>query len=208
LIFESGAARLTFHSSAIPGTGETRVVAEAGNSRLSLTADADADDLYSASFSGPRPETRVAGGTVTIRYRFRGFLQRRTAEIALNPEVRWTIVVRGGLSDLGADLRGLTLDGLDLKGGATRIALLLPEPKGTVRLLFKGNATNAELRHPRNAALSLDVKGNVEKFRFAGGRAISVRGSTHHETDGYAGAVDRFAAVLRGNATDLTVDRA
>jgi DNA-binding MarR family transcriptional regulator len=207
LIFESGAARLTFHSTAIPGQGETRLVAEAGNSRLALTADANPDDLYSASYSGPRPETRVAGGTVTIRYRFRGFLQRRTAEIALNPEVRWTIVVRGGLSDFDVDVRALTLDGLDLKGGATRIALLLPEPRGTVRLLFKGNASAAELRHPRNAPISLDVKGNVEKLRFGGGRALAVRGKSHQETEGYAGSVDRFQAVFRGNATDLTVER-
>jgi DNA-binding MarR family transcriptional regulator len=207
LIFESGAARLTFHSTAIPGQSETRLVAEAGNSRLALTADANPDDLYSASFSGPRPETRVAGGTVTIRYRFRGFLQRRSAEIALNPEVRWTIVVRGGLSDFDADVRGLPLDGLDLKGGATRVVLILPEPRGTVRLLFKGNASKADVRYPRTTPLSLDVKGNVEKLRFAGGRALAVRGKTHQETESYAGSVDRFQAVFRGNATDLVVDR-
>ncbi len=87
------------------------------------------------------------------------------------------------------------------------MALLLPEPRGTVRLLFKGNASKAEVRHPRGAPLSLDVKGNVEKLRFAGGRALAVRGKTHQETDGYAGSIDRFQAVFRGNATDLTVDR-
>jgi hypothetical protein len=144
---------------------------------------------------------------VTIRYRFRGFLQRRSAEIALNPEVRWTIVVRGGLSDFDADLRRLPLDGLDLKGGATRMVVLLPDPRGTVRLLFKGNATKAELRHPRSAPLSLDVKGNVDKLRFAGSRAVAIRGKGHNETEGFAGSVDRFAAVFRGNATDLTVER-
>jgi DNA-binding MarR family transcriptional regulator len=204
LIFESGAARLTFHTTAIPGQ-ETRLVAEAGNSRLNLTADAGADDLFSAAFTGPRPDLRVAGATITVRYRFRGFLQRRSAEISLNPEVRWTIVVRGGLSDLDGDLRGLMLDGLDLKGGATRLKLALPEPKGSVRLLFKGNTSAAELRHPASAALSLDVAGTVERLRFGSGRAVSARGKTHHETDGYAGSVDRYQAVFKGNASQLVV---
>jgi DNA-binding MarR family transcriptional regulator len=204
LIFESGAARLTFHAAPLPGAS-TRIVAEAGNSRLSLSGHCDPANLYQASFSGPRPEVRASGGTVSVRYRFRGFLQRRTAEIALNPGIPWTVVLRGGLSDLRADLAALQLQGLDLNGGATSMDVRLPAPHGQVRLLLKGNATSAALSHPGGAALSLDISGNVEKLRFGSRRLGTVRGRTHLETADYGAAIDRYQAVFKGNAGQLSV---
>ena len=207
LIFESGAARLTFHATPVPGAA-TRLVAEAGNSSLRLNGECSPSKLFQATFTGPRPETRVSGGTVTVRYRFRGFLQRRSATIALNPGIPWTIVVRGGISDLAADLAANELQGFDLKGGATNLRLQLPAPHGAVRLLFRGNATTASITRPAGSALSLDLTGTVDRLRFDGRRLGLMRGKTHLESAGYGVASDRYQAVLKANATELTVEDA
>jgi DNA-binding MarR family transcriptional regulator len=206
LIFESGAARLTFHATPIPGAA-TRLVAEAGNSALRLNGECAPAKLFQSSFSGPRPELRVSGGTVTVRYRFRGFLQRRSATLALNPGIPWTIVIRGGLSDLVADLTRNELQALDIKGGATNFQLMLPQPRGTVRLMFKGNASSASIERPSGAALSLDLAGTVDRLRFDGRSQGLAHGKLHLESAGYGAASDRFQAVFKGNASDLSVEQ-
>ena len=204
LVFESGAARFSFAATAVPGA-ETRVIAEAGNSRLVLTGNADPVNLCQTVFTGPVPEINASGGSVTVRYRFRGFFQRRSAEIALNPRIPWTIVVKGGLSELVADLTRVELGGFELKGGATDLRMDLPEPRGSVRLLLKGNATSATLRLPVGVALGLDIAGTVERLSFAGQRLTAVHGKGHLETPAYGSAANRYQALYKGNAGRLSV---
>ncbi len=204
LVFESGAARLTFSATPVPGAA-TRVVAEAGNSSLALTGGAARGNLCEAVFTGPLPEVSVSGGTLRVRYRFRGFLQRRSAEIALNRTIPWTIAIAGGLSELACEMGEMALDGFELKGGATDLRMVLPEPRGVVRLWIKGNATSAALDFPTGVGLGLDISGNVERLAFAGQRLTAVRGKSHLETAVYPGASNRYQALFKGNSSGLTV---
>ena len=182
---------------------EPRVTA--GSSRLVLHARADPDYLCQTVFAGPVPEVSTSGGTVNVRYRFRGFFQRRSAEIGLNSSIPWTIVVRGGLSELVADLATTRLAGFELKGGATELQMDLPAPHGRVRLLLKGNATTAVLRFPAGTPLGMDISGAVERLSFAGQRLSAVHGKGHLETEAYAGSSDRYEALYKGNASRLSV---
>jgi hypothetical protein len=70
------------------------------------------DELYRASFEGPVPEVKVEGGTVTFRYsrRLRLFdRSKQGAEIALSAAVPWRIELKGGASEVAAQLGGLAL---------------------------------------------------------------------------------------------------
>ncbi|MDQ3638114.1 MAG: transposase, partial [Actinomycetota bacterium] len=85
-----------------------RLVFANGTLRLNLRA-AGMADLYRASFEGPAPKVEAEDGTVTVRYSwgFRALKWRgHSGEVTLNAAVPWEVEMRGGASEIEADLGG------------------------------------------------------------------------------------------------------
>ena len=119
-MFVSGAPRVALNFAPLGPRATARVIAETSASRLEFTGAAPAGDLMAASFDGPRPDVRVAGGEVTVRYRrqaMSAFTSRR-ARIALSGTIPWTIELDGGITDLTGTLEAVSLERLDVEGGA------------------------------------------------------------------------------------------
>src|SRR2546423_225261 len=96
-----------------------RLVACIGTSRLRWRTTEGMAELYQARFEGPVPEVSAKDGVVTIRYprRLLGLGgQQRQAVVTLNVAIPWQIVIQGGASDVTAELGGLDLAGLEVKG--------------------------------------------------------------------------------------------
>ena len=157
------------------------------------------------------PKNLVRRNASWIRYRElrtapRGALARKpTAEVTLNGSIPWEIRVRGGASRLDADLSGLRLTFFDVAGGASRVALRLPKPSGTVHLRVGGGASNVTIRRPERVAARVRVGGGATKLSLDEQHFGAVGGETRLESPDYATAVDRYEIEVAGGANNLTV---
>lgn len=175
---------------------------------LTIHADVSTTDLYRASFEGTAPYVRVEDGTVRIEYP-RDWIsldwRRHSADIALNTALPWGVEVRGGASEIKADLSGLRLESFEVDGGAHNVELTLPEPSGTVSIRVEGGANSVSISRPRGVAASLHVGGGASKLAFDDQRLGAVGGETTLESGSFAGATDRYEITVTGGANDVSV---
>ena len=206
LVFSSGASRLSMNAAALGQ--QARVVVESSASRLSFDGVAPEGELVRARFTGPHPEIRAAGGLVTMRYRRRLLdVKSRSARVALNGDMPWSIEVDGGLTDLDGDLRRIRLSGLAVRGGANHIRLRLPTPDGTVRVAVAGGASNVRFERPRGVPVALRIRGGASHVRFDDQRVRTASGDLELRSDDFASAADRIEITFGGGASNLEVLR-
>ena len=109
-----------------------RLVFPAEGVRLSLRAGDLAGALYQARFEGPVPEVKVKDGVVTIRYPRRLWVpstEKRAAEVTLSTAIPWSIVIRGGGSEVTAELGGLDLLELEANGAGSMLPRRAPRAR-------------------------------------------------------------------------------
>ena len=190
-----------------------RLVFASGASRITVRADSSMADLYRARFEGRAPRVGAAeDGTVTIRFpRFplmdwHYYLRERTGEVALNARIPWDIEIRDGASRLTADLRGLELRSLKLRGGASRVEVTLPTPSGTVPVRVLGGASNVAIHRPQGVAAQIRVAGGSTNLAFDERRFGAVGGEVSLRSPDYESAADRYDVTITGGASGLTID--
>jgi DNA-binding MarR family transcriptional regulator len=141
-----------------------------GAARLSLRADDALAELYQARFEGPVPDVKAKDGAVTIRYPRRLWVlsggQRSAAEVTLSAAIPWRIMIQGGASMVNAELGGLDLTELEVKGGMSMVRLELPAPFGVVPVRISGGASEIIVRRPAGVAARVHLKGWVSTFIF------------------------------------------
>jgi DNA-binding MarR family transcriptional regulator len=186
-----------------------RVVFANGASRLTLRAGSGMDDLYRARFEGPAPKAIVEDGTVTFRYsrRFFGLFDWRShpGEVTLNVAVPWEVEMRGGAYRIEADLGGLELSSLVLKGGISDLVLMLPEPSGVVPVRLSGGASEVNIRRPAGVEAHLSMKGGVSKLTFDEQSFDAVGGTLRLQSPRHKEAPDRYEIEVSGGASKVTV---
>ncbi len=156
-------------SAPLEDQGSGRLVVSCGISRLTVRADEEIAGLYEARFEGPLPGVKVKEGVVTIRYprRLLGLGEKQgAAEIALSVTIPWRIVIQGGAAEVVAELGGLDLAGLEVKGGFSTISLDLPTPSGIVPIRISGGASEITVRCPAGVAARVHFKGWVSALVF------------------------------------------
>ena len=206
LVFASGAPRFSMNAAALGQ--QARVVVESSASRLAFDGVSSPGELLRARFVGPTPEVRSASGLVTIRYRRRLLdVRGRSAKVALNGDLPWSIEVDGGLTDLDGDLRPVRLAGLTVRGGANHLRLRLPRPDGTVRLAVAGGASNVRFERPRDVPVALRIRGGVSRLRFDDRRVRTASGDLELRSDDFGGSADRYEIAFGGGASSLEVVR-
>lgn len=177
-------------------------------SKLVLRGDAGIAELYRAEFKGTVPEVRVDGGTITIRYprRLRTlFGSKQEAEVVLNAAVPWRIELRGGASDTTADMRGLTLAGLEIRGGASNVTVRLPAPTGTVPVRIAGGASGITINRPPGVEVSIRLKGWAAHLTFDDQTFDAMGTDGRLQSPRYADATRRYDIEVDGGASDVTV---
>ncbi|HEX2741977.1 MAG TPA: MarR family transcriptional regulator [Rubrobacter sp.] len=195
-------------SAPLQGVESGRLVFSSSASRIVLRADARMDELYRASFEGPVPEVKAEGGTVTFRYprRLRLFdRSKQGAEVALNVAVPWRIEIRGGASEVVAELGGLDLSGLEVRGGASSFRVELPEPNGTVPVRIAGGASEIVVRRPPHVAARVRLKGWASQLTFDDQTFGAVGSDVRLQSPGYEDAAGRYDVEVSGSASDFTL---
>src|SRR5918997_2983908 len=184
-----------------------------GAHRVAIRAGVHMRALYHARFEDRMPMIGVRGGVVTIRYPrvsscdLLGQQSECPVEVALNARVPWDIEVRGGASNLVADLRELHLGSLSLDGGASRLEVVLPTPSGTVTVVVLGGASNVVIRRPNGVATRLRVSGGVTSLRFDDRRIGGAGGDLDLREPDYDCATDRYDVAVSGGANNVSIDK-
>lgn len=185
-----------------------RLVFANGVSRLALRADVGMDDLYRARFEGPVPEVEAEGGTVTFRYPRRPWFLDwggYAGEVTLNAAVPWRIEVRGGVLEVTAELGSLDLSGLEVKGGASKVHLELPEPSGAVPVRITGGASEVTVRRPSGVAARLRLEGGAAGLTFDEEIFGAVGGEVRLQSSGYEDAPRRYDIEISGGTSEVTL---
>ena len=146
-----------------------RLVFPSGAFRLTLRTGDGKGALYQARFEGQVPSVAAKDGVVTIRYprRLLGLGgEPRQAVVTLNVTIPWQIAIQGGASDVTAELGGLNLAGLEVKGGENLMRLELPAPSAVVPIRISGGASEVIIRRPAGTAARVHIQGWASKFVF------------------------------------------
>ncbi len=183
----------------------------AGAGKVHVVVDPTLKDLCRGRFEGAVPEITSHEGTVSIRQkrRFRPFDWRtQETSVVLGTATPWEIAVRGGLWKFTADLAGLELRSLEIKGGASDVSITLPAPVGTVPIRVTGGASKIVLRRPAGVPVQAAISGGASELVFDGQKLHGVGGPTRLESDGYGDAVDRYTLRFSGGASRLVIESA
>jgi DNA-binding MarR family transcriptional regulator len=173
------------------------------------TLDLAATALYSATFEGAQPTVRVQGGSVTFRYRRLGPFEwggaKHAGVVLLNPNIPWSIAVRGGASAVAIDASGLLLRELSINGGVNKLDLCLPPPSTTVNVCLDGGVSRVRIQRPAAVPVQLRVHGGANRLEFDAQHFGAVGGDAVLASPGWELATDRYAIEVRGGASRLSV---
>ena len=209
------------YAARLGGVTAGHLVFVSGAPNIIVRGDASLADLYKARFDGPVPRMRVRDGVVTVAYPRFGWFDWRAqiadqnvevsahwrkdrGDIALNPAVPWTVELRGGASRLSADLRALRLVSFEMKGGASKIELQLPQPAGIVPIRITGGMTRLQIQRPAGVAAGLEVRGGMSEVT-VDGESFKGAGQLSLQTPGAAGSADRYEIEVTGGVSKLSI---
>lgn len=194
-------------SAPLEGRTHAKLRFTSGAAKVHLSAGAPAGLLYRLKSSGKPPKVKLVGDVVTLQApRFSLFeLGGAGFEVLLAKEVRWEIELSGGMSKVHADLHGLELSALEVRGGASAVEISLPPPEGVVPVRIRGGASRVSLRRPRGTAMRVRIRGGAAKVGFDG-KVVTSGSHTALESPGAAKASDVYELEIHGGASHVTID--
>lgn len=189
------------------GVRAARLDVDGGLIDVVIEGGLGADELVRAQFSERPPVLARSGDTVTVRPGRTTLFRRYTGagRLSLNGSVRWSIAVRGGMSNVTLDLCALDLTGLDVRSGMSRVDLSLPAPSGTVAVAVTGGASRLDVRRPEGVPIRVELQGGASKFKVDTSEFGAVGGPVNWQTPDFEAAADRYTLTFRGGADRLTI---
>jgi hypothetical protein len=163
-----------------------------GAHRIIIQANSRLPGLYRARSGDRMPKVEAWRGIVTIQYpRFPGDdwlndRSERPAEVELNASIPWDVEVRGG---------------------ASRLEVVLPDPSGIVTVVILGGASNVAIRRPEGVAARLRVNGGATNLAFDDRHIGAAGGELDLQSRDYDGAVNRYDIAITGGANNLSIDK-
>jgi hypothetical protein len=151
---------------------------------------------------------QVKDGVVTLRYprRLLGLGgEKRVAEVKLSVAIPWRIVIQGGAAEITAELGGLDLAGLEVKGGLSMIRLELPAPSGVVPIRISGGASNITIRRPAGIAARVHLKGWASFFVFDDQTFSDVGNDVRLQSPGYEAPAPCYDIEVSSSASMVTI---
>ncbi len=187
-------------------SSQARLEWTSGPVHLYIRSLGNSGDLYRAEFKHDIPIVRVHDGVVSVQYRHRTLFGRGggDADLKLNADPAWDLLLECGASHIEADLRELTLRGFELKSKASKVTLHLPHPTGTVRILISGSMSSVRIERPRGVPARLEFEGDWSTLRFDR-KKMNVSNEIR-ESPNYRKAVDKYLIELVGGGSKLNVE--
>ncbi len=203
------------------GIARGTMVFVSGVPAVVIRGDASLPELYRASFQGSVPKMRVRDGVVTVAYARFGWFDWRAqiadqsigvsahwrrdhGEIRLNAAIPWSIELRGGASQLTADLRIVRLTSLEIRGGADKLDLTLSPPAGIVPIRIAGGLSQLTVTRPAGTAVGLETSGSANDVKLDG-ESLGGSGGLSVQTPGADRAPNRYEIKVGGGAGRISV---
>ncbi|MGH7912608.1 MAG: hypothetical protein ACREQM_21905 [Candidatus Dormibacteraceae bacterium] len=111
----------------------------------------------------------------------------------------------GGSNRWTADLTGVRVERLTVRGGGSRIGVALSAPQGTVPVSIGGGVNRCEIRVPEGTPLRLHTRGGASKLRIGDLRLGAVGGHVDWQSPDFEGAGDRYDVTVGGGADRLEI---
>jgi DNA-binding MarR family transcriptional regulator len=197
-----------FYSAPLEDLTSARLVVPAGVYQLTLRAGSKIADLYQARFEGPVPDVKTKDGVVTIRYPRRLWVLsagQGAAEVTLNAAIPWSILIQGGASQITAELGGLDLAGLEVKGGMSMIQLELPVPSGVVPIRISGGASEVAIRRPASVPAKVHLKGWASTLVFDDQTFGNLGNDVRLQSPGYDGTAPGYDIEVASSVSMVTI---
>jgi hypothetical protein len=202
---EPGAAP-SEHTAPLGGLTSARLMFRAGAQDLRLRSSRSATELYRGRFEGAMPQVRLRDGRVLVQYRGIPFdWRKRTATLALNTTIPWSIEVVGGVTRLEADLRDVPVSRFELTGGTERTQIEFGRPVGELPVKLTGGARTIRIERPAGVPLRLRVVGGTGSVELDGQTLGAKGGDVAMEPGGWLAARDRISVEITGGSKSITV---
>ena len=201
-------------SGSAPGLSQAQLSMNYGAAEVSIHAGSIGSNLYQArlTYAGsPAPSVWIdqATGTLHVDRGNRGLIPSGTSEkvdLVLNDRVAWTITLNTGASHATIDLRGLSVSGVHLNGGAGSAEIDLPKPSGAVPVQINAGASSLRIVAPTGAAVQVISSGGFNSMT-CDGQSVSGFGRQSWQSANYAASGDRFDVQFSGGASSVRLER-
>jgi hypothetical protein len=138
-----------------------------------------------------------------VRLRLDG--DARAVDITLSAAVRWDLRVAGGAVLSTIDLGAGRVGGVDLTGGASRIALTLPRPDGTLTVRMSGGVNLFDVRTAGRTPVRVRVGSGAGQVVLNGRAHAGVAAGRTFTPAAWGEAVDRIDVDAAAGMSSLTV---
>ena len=205
---EASAGEEGMFSAPLADLESARLVFPSGAFRLNVRAGDIKGALYQARFEGPVPDVKAKDGVVTIRYPRRLWVpsrEKRAAEVTLSVAIPWQIVIQGGAAEITAELGGLNLAGLEVKGGLSMVRLDLPAPSGVVPMRISGGASGVVVRRPAGVAARVHLQGWASEFVFDEQTFNAVGNNVRLQSSGFDPAAPYYDIEVASSVNQFTI---
>jgi hypothetical protein len=174
---------------------------------VALSSRGTMTGLFETKFTGQSP--RVTSDQTSVQIDYGHFnpidWRKKSTTLVLNATNPWDIAFDGGVSRCTADLSGLGLRSMKIGSGANHLALVLPQPQGTVQITIDGGAHELSILRPANIPLQLEVNGGTSKLRLDDEEYGAIGGKLRTHTNLYDSATDRYEILIAGGASHIVI---
>ncbi len=201
-------------SAPLDGATRAAINLKHGAGRLQVSAGKDTALLFSGGFGGGvTKKISRTNGTAFVELKSPDamwenmqFLNPRGLEwnVLLNPNVPTALKYEGGAAETKMDLSNIQLTELEINTGASSTDVVLPPPKGTMRVVVHSGAASVKLRVPPN--IPATIRGTMglgaidaDLTRFPD-RGFGVR-----QSDNYAEAPDKIEMTVEGGVGSVEI---
>lgn len=185
-----------------------KLVYKGGAANVVIRTDTGLSGLAHGEFEGSKkPVVTERDGTVEVKWPKVWPWQWGSTKstMLLREDVPWTIEIRGGVSDVRAELGRATLKAIDIAGGASDVELDLGRPLGVCPIRVVGGVSNITVRRPAGVGIRVRVKGGASDLSLDTFRFESVGGQLRWESHGYAESESTFDLEITGGASRIRV---
>ncbi|HEV2028155.1 MAG TPA: hypothetical protein VGS16_06430, partial [Candidatus Dormibacteraeota bacterium] len=176
---------------------------DSGSRGVVVRAGSDMETLIRvAADRGAAPAAIVRGETVVVR-RLRGV---GLGEIELNPRHSWNFKIHGATWNTVLDVGGIDVREIKVDSGAAKVECYLPVPHGVVPIDISSGVVGVTLHRPPGVAVIADCHTGAVRLKLDEQSIPAVINDVRWESDGAAGAADRYELRINSGVVQLTFD--
>jgi AcrR family transcriptional regulator len=181
------------------------VAVDTGSRGVVLRAGSDMETLIRVPHDPTSASPAVVRGeTVKVR-RLRGVGQ---GEIELNPRHPWRFQIQAPTWNTLLDVGGLDVREIKVDSGAARVECYLPVPRGVVPIDISSGVVGVTLHRPPGVAVVADIHTGAVRLKLDGHSTKAVISDARWESEGAAGASDRYELRINSGVVQLSLDTA